>query len=365
MATSAALDGRLAELLLVFSTPRLAGEELLAGVADLARGASVVGCSAAADIGPDGVGEDGVLVLALGGAGFRARTAAAPSHNGPRSAGRVVAERLGPCRSRGDEFVLMLSAAHAGDQNEVVRGVYGVLGGAVPLVGGTTGNLRTGEPSLQFHGARVTLDGVVGAAVTSDGPFSIAVEHGLRRIGEPMVVSRSRHGRILELDGEPALDHYLGSLGAPAEAWSDAGAFEAFAAAHPLGLSLRGGSVQARSVAAAGFVERTLECVADVPQGGLVWAATTDRAAALAATERACEQALAGLEDRPPQTLLVFDCLGRRRLLGPDGSRAELSLITGAAAGAAVAGVYTHGEIARTRGLNAFHNETIVVLALA
>jgi hypothetical protein len=364
-ATSAALDGRRAALLLVFSAPRLSGEELLAGVADLARGAAVIGCSVAADIGPDGAGEDGVLVLALGGEGFSVRTAAAPSLNGPRSAGRVIAERLGPCGYGGDEFVLMLSAAHAGDQDEVVRGVYGVLGAATPLVGGTTGNLRTQIPSQQFHGGRVALDGVVGAAVRTRGAFSISVQHGLHRSGEPMVVSRSAHGRILELDGEPALDRYLRVLGAPAEAWSDAQAFEAFAVAHPLGISPRNGLMQARSVAAAAFEQRAVDCVADVPQGGVVWPATTNPRDALAATERACAEALAGLGGRSPAALLVFNCLGRRKLLGPEGEREELSLINAAADGGVVAGFYTHGEIARTHGVNGFHNEAIVVLALA
>jgi hypothetical protein len=34
------------------------------------------------------------------------------------------------------------------------------------------------------------------------------------------------------------------------------------------------------------------------------------------------------------------------------------------ASGAPVAGFYTYGEIARTRGISGFHNQTLVVLAL-
>ena len=35
------------------------------------------------------------------------------------------------------------------------------------------------------------------------------------------------------------------------------------------------------------------------------------------------------------------------------------------AGGAPVAGFYTYGEIARTRGIRGFHNQTLVVLALS
>ena len=36
-----------------------------------------------------------------------------------------------------------------------------------------------------------------------------------------------------------------------------------------------------------------------------------------------------------------------------------------ACGGAPVAGFYTYGEIARTRGISGFHNQTLVVLAVA
>jgi hypothetical protein len=43
----------------------------------------------------------------------------------------------------------------------------------------------------------------------------------------------------------------------------------------------------------------------------------------------------------------------------------EVARIRAHADGAPVAGFYTYGEFARTRGVNGFHNQTLVVLALA
>lgn len=364
MATSAALQGRTAELVVVFSSPRSACEELLAGVGDLARGAAVIGCSTSATIGPSGARESGVLVLALGG-GFRVRTAVATSHNGPRSAGRVLAERLGHDGGAGEHsVVMMLSAAMAGNQSEVVRGAYAVLGGSVPLVGGSTGALSGAVHSRQFHGRQVSEDAVAGAAIGSDGPLAIGVRHGLARIGRPMVVSRSEEDRILELDGRPALDVYLQRCKAPEAAWTDADEFTAFATAHPLGLNHSSGPVLARRVCSASFQERSLQCVAEVPRGGLVWPAAATPASAMQATQEACAEAIGGLRGAHPRALVVFDCVGRRRLLGEDGVREELALLRAAAGGAPVAGLCCDGEIARARGVNGFHNQAIVLLAI-
>lgn len=364
MAASAALDGRSADLVVVFSSPRLACEELLAGVLDLARGSEVIGCSASATISRAGALEDGVLVLALGG-GFRVRTASAPNHNGPRSAGRVVAERLGQISQRDEPSVVMLlSAVLAGNQSEIVRGAYGVLGGSVPLVGGSTGTEPMPWHSQQFHGSHVTEDALVGAAISGDGPIAIGIGRGQKRIGRPLVVTRSDHGRILELDGQPALDVYLQRLRAPAEAWTHPDAFATFATAHSLGLRHSSGPVQARWVGAPCFEERSLQCAAEVPQGGLVWLTAASPASAIAATEQACAEALGGLHGSRPRALVVFDCLGRKQLLGEDGVREEQALLRDAADGAALAGFYTFGEIARASGVNGFHNQTIVVLAI-
>jgi hypothetical protein len=43
----------------------------------------------------------------------------------------------------------------------------------------------------------------------------------------------------------------------------------------------------------------------------------------------------------------------------------EVSRLAALVAGAPVAGFYTYGEIARTRGIRGFHNQTLVVLAIA
>jgi hypothetical protein len=54
----------------------------------------------------------------------------------------------------------------------------------------------------------------------------------------------------------------------------------------------------------------------------------------------------------------------RPGVLGDEGIQAEVDRLAALAAGAPVAGFYTYGEIARTRGLRGFHNQTLVVLSV-
>jgi hypothetical protein len=304
------------------------------------------------------------VVLALGGAGFSVATAACDAHGDLRAAGEAVARCAEDVRDRPHRVLLLLTDGLAGDQQEVVRGAYSVVGAEVPLVGGCAGDDLKMASTLQFHGTQAHRGAVVGAAIGSDGPLGIGVHHGWKRVGEPMLVSASEGHRVLLLDDEPALDVYLRRLGAPDEAHHDAVAFTHFAITHPLGLQRRSGE-EVRFVAGADFADRSLICVAHLPQGGLTWFMEGDAESVLSATDSACAGAVGQLGGAPPIGMVAFDCIARRGVLGQSGIGDEVARIAGHAGGAPVAGFYTYGEIARKGGTGGFYNQTLVVLALA
>jgi hypothetical protein len=84
----------------------------------------------------------------------------------------------------------------------------------------------------------------------------------------------------------------------------------------------------------------------------------------LEATDGACTDALAALDGNAALGMVAFDCIARRGVLGESGIAAEIRRVNQHADGAPVAGFYTYGEIARTRGVSGFHNQTLVLLAL-
>jgi hypothetical protein len=361
---AAAVAGDEARLLLVFCSDDYDVPVLLEGIRGGAPGVPLIGCSTAGEIAADGPGDQSVVVLALGGPGFSVATAWADGSDGDlRRAAEEVSACVAEVEPRANQVLLLLSDGLGGDQQEIVRGAYAVLGAQVPLVGGCAGDGLKMTGTLQFHDGEVRRGAVVAAAISSDGPIGIGVRHGWRRVGEPLLVSESESNRVHVLNGEPALDVYLSRLGAPPEAHTDAAAFTRFAMTHPLGLSRRSGE-EVRYVAEADFEERSLVCIAEVPKGGLAWFMEGDEQSVLAASDEACGDAVAALGGAPPLGFVAFDCIARRGVLGDDGIVTEVQRIASHAAGAPVAGFYTYGEIARTRGVSGFHNQTLVVLAL-
>src|SRR5918992_5994918 len=141
---------------------------------------------------------------------FRAPTSAATGAiNGLRQAGARVASCLRDVEDRPHRVLLLLTDGLAGDQQEIVRGAYGVVGAGVPLVGGCAGDDLKMKKTFQLHGNEVLEGSVVAAAIASDAPLGVGVRHGWRRVGEPMLVTSSSGNRVYTLDDRPALDVYL------------------------------------------------------------------------------------------------------------------------------------------------------------
>ncbi len=352
-------------LLVVFASDAYDLPALLAALRASAGDVPVIGCSTAGEIARSGAGDSGVVVMVLGGPGFQIATASASATDvGLREAGSSVARVAEAVAGNAHRVLLVLSDGLSGDQEEIVRGAYSVVGAEVPLVGGCAGDDLRMVKTSQFHDDAVLTGSVVAAAIGSDAPFGIGVEHGWRRVGEPMVVTGTDGVHVLTLDDEPALDVYLRRLDAPAAAWTDPAAFTRFALTHPLGVSRRS-TEEVRMVAEADFASRALVCIARVPQGGLAWIMEGDSDSVLAATSAACASALSGLAGQAPLGLFAFDCIARRGVLGDVGIQQEVDRLSEHAGSAPVGGFYTYGEIARNSAVGGFHNQTLVVLAIA
>ena len=354
-----------AKLVIVFCSDSYDLPELLRGVNETTGGVPLIGCSTAGEISGTGPGDAGVVVTALGGDGFSVATGSADNASRHlREASARAAFCIDKLQDKPYRVLVLLTDGLAGDQQEIVRGAYSVVGAEVPLVGGCAGDDLKMKGTFQLHDGEVLVNAVVAAAVGSDAPMGIGVRHGWRRVGEPMLVTSSDSSRVYTLDDQPALDVYLERLDAPAEARTDPAAFTRFAMTHPLGLSRRSGE-EVRFVAEADFEQRSLGCIAQVPQGGLAWFMEGDDDSVLEATDAACVDALDALDGHEPLGVLAFDCIARRGVLGESGIQREVDRIAEHAKGAPVAGFYTYGEIARTHGMSGFHNQTLVVLALS
>ena len=355
-----------AKLLVVFCSESHDLSRLLEEIRGEAGDVPLIGCTTAGEIATSGPSDASVVVVAFGGDGFAVDTAFAEDASSDlRAAGSSVARCVPARTDLPYKLLLLLSDGLAGNQQEVVRGAYRVLGAAVPLVGGCAGDDLRMTRTFQFHGDRVLTDSVVAAGIASTAPLGIGVRHGWRRVGEPMLVTGSSGNRVYTLDDRPALDLYLERLGAAEPDGSDQEGLTRLALTHPLGLGRPSGEEQVRFIGGGDVDERSLSCIAEVPQGALVWIMEGDARSVLEATDAAAGDSLSALDGHPPLGMIAFDCIARRGVLGDDGICSEIERLTAMAAGAPVAGFYTYGEIARTRGPRGFHNQTLVVLSVA
>jgi hypothetical protein len=361
-----AIAGRRPSVVLVFASSELDLAALMSEIrSEVVTDVPVVGCTTAGELSASGLSVGGVVVVALGGPDLSVVTAVAENVDaGLRAAGAKVAATVSRLEPRPYRILLLLTDGLAGDQQEIVRGAYSMVGAQVPLVGGCAGDDLHMKSTSIFYDNRVLTNAIVGVAIGSTAPFGIGVRHGWRRVGEAILVTGSSGTTVRTLDDEPALDVYLRRLGAPAEATTDSVAFTKFAMTHPLGLSRRSGE-EVRAIAGADFEARTIQCIAQVPQGGLAWIMEGDDESVLAAADAACAEALQQLGGHDAIGVLAFDCIARRSVLGEAGTQREVERISQAVKGAPVAGFYSYGEIARTKGTGGFHNQTLVVLAMS
>lgn len=353
------------KLLIVFCSRAHDLRQLLRQIRERAGDVPLIGCTTAGQIATAGPSDTGVVVTAVGGKGFAVETTVAVgASRNLREAGVYVARSLPDRADLPHKVVLLLTDGLAGDQQEIVRGAHRVLGAAVPLVGGCAGDDLKMSRTFQFYDDRVLTGSVVAAGIASNAPLGVGVRHGWRRVGEPMLVTSSKSNRVYTLDDRPALDAYLKHLGVVEPAHPDQEVLARLALTHPLGLSRSNGEDQVRFIGGGDFAERSLSCIAEVPQGALVWIMEGNARSVLDATDAACGDSLAALGGRPPLGMIAFDCIARRAVLGEGGIRTEIDRLATMASGAPVAGFYTYGEIARTRGVRGFHNQTLVLLSI-
>ncbi|SHN47979.1 FIST signal transduction protein [Cryptosporangium aurantiacum] len=369
-AARAALRADDPKLIVVFFSLTHDPAEVLAGVRSVADAVPLMGCPTGGEIVGDWAGDGSVVVMALGGPGIAVQTAAiagfGPDSDALRDVGAQVVAPLADLEGGEHRLVLLLTDGQGGNQQDLLRGAYGALGAGVPLVGGCGATISLGSTITAplLHSDQLLWgNSVVAASIACDNPFGIGVRHGWERTGETVEVTSSVRNRVLQLDNRPALDHYLERLDAPAACWTDEGAFQRFSLRHPLGIRRPSGE-EMRVVAWPDYVERSISSAADVPEDSVAWLMRGDPDSLLAATDQACEEAIAALGDRPLAGLLVFDCIGRRQVFAPEGT-SDVTRMAKYAGTAPLAGFYSHGEIARKRGAVGFHNQALVVLALS
>src|SRR5689334_10762854 len=177
-AAEAAIEGRDPVLTFVFCSVGYHVPAMLDAVRERVGPQTViVGATTSGQMTTGEVSGDGVAVVALGGDGFSVRTRIARdvTHR-LRDAGSEIAACLDEV-DRPHRALLMICDGLTGNQHEMVRGAFSVVGAAAPLVGGCAGDHLTYVKTYQFYGGKdgveILSDAAMGIALGSDGPLGV------------------------------------------------------------------------------------------------------------------------------------------------------------------------------------------------
>jgi hypothetical protein len=328
-----------------------------------AGGAQVAGMTGTAAFGPGRPLQTGCSAVALS-SSFAAGVDAVEAAD-PCAAGReATAEALAGIGDASHAAVLLFVDSETGDQAEVVAGAYAAAGGRIPLAGGAAG----GPVRARFGDGRVLSSGVVAVAVGAASPIGVGVAHGCVAHGAPSIVTRSEGPKVIRLDGRPAEVVYLEKLGVESAELDDE-TFEQLAMVHPLAEPELSGGLRPRYVRAR-VDGRALVCATSIEENAAVLVCDQTPETIVDSARAAVEDALSQL-DGPAEAAVAFDCAGRSVWF--EGARndwlarRELNALAGAFGDPAppLAGVYTRGEIGRSRGAKGDRNHSVVVAAFA
>ena len=132
--------------------------------------------------------------------------------------------------------------------------------------------------------------------------------------GSHSIVTRSEGQVIIEIDGRPAEDVYLENLGRGGEQMSEE-EFAALAITHPLAQPELHGNRRLRHIlgrAQGGG----LVCATHIPPNAGIEFTVLGLDELLRSGWESVSASIEGLGDKAPRAALVFDCAGRRRVLG-------------------------------------------------
>jgi hypothetical protein len=355
-AAAAALNGELG-LLLAFTSGAVDHHRAAKALGDAAGTAPSAGMTGKGLITDKGPLDAGCVAVAFGpqvtGSVGVARSASSDLRSAGRKAATAAIEG-----SPATKLILLFIDSSQGDIADTIAGAYDAAGPRVRLAGGAAG----GDDKRHYHEGEATDDSVVAVALESTRPIAVASTQSCRVRGTPAIVTRSEGQRVSEIDGRPAQDIYLEQIGFAGIPLEDS-EFEKIAITHPVAQPELHGDRRLRHVLGR-HDDGSLLVGTHIPAGAAIEFTEAEPEELLESAAGSIEEASRILGEDDPEAALVFDCAGRRRVLGTELGR-EVAAIGSALGerGAPLAGLYTYGEVARLKGAKGDRNHAVVTVA--
>jgi hypothetical protein len=361
---SGKLRGTRADVLIVFASPEIAYQPLLAALEAACQPRVLVGCSSAGEFSGCATGNSSVSVMAIRsdeilfraglGKGLRQDLGGALEQVMPVFTGSEHPDF--PYRS-----ALVLTDALAGYVDEIIHDMMLRTGGTYQLFGGGAADDAKFSETHVFMGTEAHTDAIVVLEMLSKKPIGLGVRHGWRPSGPPLRVTEAEGTRLISLNATSAVEAFEEHAQATGQTFNRADPLPFFL--HNV-IGIETGDGYKLRVPLALNDDGSISCAAEVPVGATVHIMVASAASACEAAREAAQAALAGLGEGELAGSLLFDCAATRLRLGR-GFDDELKAVVEALGSENFAGCNTYGQIARSTGqFSGFHNCTAVVCAI-
>ena len=124
--------------------------------------------------------------------------------------GEQIQERIHSAQ-QDDSLLIIFPDIRAVNPAELVKQI-GSDGAALPVVGAAVSGDATGAQMYHWKDAQATEGGATGVLLSGNFNTEIGVAQGCQPIGKPREVTKADGQIIFELDGEPALENFKGTL---------------------------------------------------------------------------------------------------------------------------------------------------------
>ena len=357
-------------LVFVFGSVRFDQESLVQGVISMTGPAPLIGCSTAGEILPEGPSRRSVAVMTIRSDTLQAATGLGQNvGDNPRQAGRDAASQAIQAKLPNPHCFVIFPDGLTGNAAEVIRGIQDILGLSFPIVGGSAADDFAFRQTSQYFHDKICRNAVPGVLLTGPIAVGVGARHGWKPLGKPRRVTRALANIVQELDGHSAVNLYEMYFGRAADSLR-AGSLADMSIVYPLGMPIPGEEEYLLRNLLRIDPAGSLIYAGEISEGSEVRLMMGTKEKALQAAQRAAEQAVRALAPRTPTFALVFSSCSRARLFGHRAGEEIAAIRKELGEDIPLIGFYDYGEQAPLtaegfRGLSYFHNETLIVCAVA
>ncbi|MGL4395089.1 MAG: FIST N-terminal domain-containing protein [Hyphomicrobium sp.] len=197
-------------------------EVLVAELAEAFPDTPVSGCSTAGEIGPSGMMQGGLVILAFPEEGFRVLSEAIPAADQPGLARATeIARRLKVQISDGNNrqlsgqpFAIMLIDGLSNKEEALTAAVHWGLD-SIELIGGSSGDGLAFRRTALLHNGRMTRASALLFVIESIYPFQVFKTQNFEPTPVKLVVTaaNTENRVVYELNAEPAAREYAAAIG--------------------------------------------------------------------------------------------------------------------------------------------------------